>query len=302
MSLFERAWILVTGKGGVGKTSVAAALARLAAGAGRRVLLLESDPRESAHQLLGVPPSGGEVVDAGRGLWLLDLPPRRAADRVIAERVALPAIVRRLRESELYRQFVEGCPGLGEVALLETARQALRGAGDLPRCDLVVVDAPATGHGLELLRAPGLVSGAVGEGPIGEAADRLAGALTDPARTATLCVSLAEEMSVSESLELRAALAADPGIAVDGLVVNGLLPPSTAARSLAQLRREEPAVDLWVRRREAQERQLRRLDAEWRGWRVELPLLAVDGPALIDELGSWLEAGLPGRRAGARRR
>ncbi|HVS13612.1 MAG TPA: ArsA family ATPase [Thermoanaerobaculia bacterium] len=296
MSLFERSWILVTGKGGVGKTSVASALARFAADRGRRVLLLESDPRESAHELLGVPPSGGEAVDAGGGLRLLDLPLERAADRVIGERLGLPALARRLRESELYRHFVDGCPGLGELALLETARQALRGDGGLARCDLVVLDAPATGHGLGLVQAPALVAGAVAEGPIGEAAQRLAEALRAPDHTAVVCVTLAEEMSVGESLELRASLAADPGIAIEGLVVNGLLPPVARPRAFARLRAAEPAVELWIQRRATQERQLRRLDTEWEGRRVELPLVAARGAALIRELAPRIAAGLSNRR------
>jgi anion-transporting ArsA/GET3 family ATPase len=236
------------------------------------------------------------VVDVGGGLRLLDLPPRRAADRVITERIGVPGVARRLRQSELYRHFVGGCPGLGELALLETARQALGGEAGLFRCDLVVIDAPATGHGLGLLRAPGLVARAAVGGPIGAAAEGLADLLTDPGLTAVVCVTLAEEMSVTESIELRDGLAEDPRIGVEALVVNALMPPVGNRRARAALRQAEPAVDLRIHRRAAHQHQLARLDAEWQVERAELPLLAVQGPPLVDEIARQLEDQLPGGR------
>ena len=284
--------VLVTGKGGVGKTTVAAALAGALEERGRRVLLLESDPRESAHELLAVAPSAGNVVSASDALHLLDLPPRRAADRVLEQRIALPGVMRRLRERELYRHFVEGCPGLGEMSLLEIARLALAGDGGLPRVDVVVLDAPASGHGRALLRAPALVAGAVVGGPIAAAATRLSKRIADPTRTAVVVVTLAEEMAVTESLELRAALRADPGVEVGLLAVNGLLPVVENVPRLSRWRRSEPAVELWVQRRAVQEAQLARLAAEWHGERVELPVLAERGRGLLRALTAHLSPAL----------
>jgi anion-transporting ArsA/GET3 family ATPase len=281
----------------VGKSTVAVALARSLERAGRRVLVLESDPRESAHELLGVPPSGGQVVAVGESLSLLDLPPRRAADRVLEQRIALPGVMRRLREMELYRHFVDGCPGLGEMSLLETARLALAGEAGMRRVDVVVVDAPASGHGLSLLRAPGLVAGAVGDGPIARAAGELARWVEDPARCAAVVVTLAEEMPVTESLELRAALHEDPGVEVALLVVNALLPAVEGRRELEPWRRSEPAVELWMARRAAHEKQLARLAQEWPGPRVELPISIERGTELVRALSRRLDASVtPSRR------
>ncbi|HVS64440.1 MAG TPA: ArsA-related P-loop ATPase [Thermoanaerobaculia bacterium] len=288
MDLSRHALVLVTGKGGVGKTTVAAALAHALEACGRRVLLLESDPRESAHELLDVAPSGGRVVEVGERLHLLDLPPRRAADRVLEQRIAVPGVMRRLREKELYRHFVDGCPGLGEMALLETARFALAGEGGLRRVDVVVVDAPASGHGSALLRAPEQVAGAVGGGPIARAASGLADLVSDPAKTAIVVVTLAEEMAVTESLELRAALREDPGVDVALLAVNALLPNVEGVRGLSDWRRSEPAVDLWVARRAMQDAQLARLAEEWTDGRVELPVLSERGVELVQSLASRL--------------
>ena len=87
--MIDKQLLLVTGKGGVGKSAMAAALAVLLAERGRRVLLLEVDPRENAHQMLGLPPSGGEINPAGERLWLQNLKPREALDRIIRERVKI---------------------------------------------------------------------------------------------------------------------------------------------------------------------------------------------------------------------
>ncbi len=282
--------LVVTGKGGVGKTAVAAALARLFSEAGRRVLLLEIDPRESAHQMLACPPSGGEAVAVGRRLFLQNLRPRAVLDQLVGEKLKIGFLARRVLASPVYRSFAEGGPGLRELAVLGHALRAVRGsARGVPKVDLVVLDAPATGHGVALLAAPLLVAEVIEGGPIGRLTGEVAALVRDRRRAAIAAVTLAEEMPVSEALELRQMLTERLGREPDLLAVNRLYPklPSRLTKRPAG---KDAALDLWRERRGVNQAELARVAAGWPGARAELPFLALErGPELVAELGRCLE-------------
>jgi anion-transporting ArsA/GET3 family ATPase len=296
-SLGDRELVVVTGKGGVGKTTAAAALGRLLAARGRRVLLLECDPRESLYRLLGVPPSGGGFVAAGSRLHVQNLRPRDVVDRLVRERIKLGFVVDRVLASPVYRHFVDGAPGMQQAALLGHAMEVVLGrAGrEVPDVDTVVLDAPATGHGVSMLAAPLRVSEVIEEGPVGKLVRELAAFLQDPARTSTVAVTLAEEMPVQETLELAASMRERFGRGPDLVLVNGLYPePSESAT-------DTPETDvhaLWRDRRGAQDRELARLTRSWTGPRVDLPLVpAHDGGQRVDRLVELLREALAEREA-----
>ncbi len=301
--LASRQLVVVTGKGGVGKTTVAVALGAALADAGRRVLVLEVDPRENAHRMLGVPPSGGEVIIVRPRLLLQNLRPRDVLDQLVREQVRIGPVVRRILSSEVYRHFAEGAPGFKELAILGHALRIVRGLervatspgarrGRTPPAgadvDVVVLDAPATGHGLSLLLAPRLTAATVGQGPFGRMAGEVAAMVDDPARTAVVIAAAAEEIPMHEALESLARLRTELGREAQAVVINGLFPavPGTARAKAAF---DDPAGRLWRDRRRVQERELARLDAAWRGPRVDLPLLALDsGPPLVAALAARL--------------
>jgi|HubBroStandDraft_3_1064219.scaffolds.fasta_scaffold19795_2 anion-transporting ArsA/GET3 family ATPase len=292
--------IVVAGKGGVGKTAVSSALGTLLARAGRRTLVLEVDPRDNVHQMLGVEPSGGAIVPAAPRLWAQNLKPGRVLDDIVRERLRIELLARRVLASPIYQHFSAGAPGLQELAILGHALRLVRGRGGegAPELDTVVLDAPATGHGVRLLAAPRLVAEVIRSGPFGALAGELAGWLADDARAGTLVVTQAEEMPVEESLELRAALADLLGREPLALIVNGLYPPlaadesagRTAAGATAAPAVGAPDLDpallaLWRDRRRLNERELAHLAARWPGLRIELPLLPLDrGPGLVTAL------------------
>ncbi len=288
--------VVVTGKGGVGKSVVTAALGRALHRAGRRVLLLETDPRENLHELAGVAPSGGELVALAPGFFLQNLSPQHIIGEIVREHLHVEYLVKKVAASPVFRHFVDAAPGLEELAVLGHALRLVRGY-DRDRAgliDTVVLDAPASGHGLALLRAPAATAAVIDAGPFARMARELEGLVRDPTSSATVVVTAAEEMPVQEALELRDGLRGSLGREPDLLVVNALYPPVTGATGRAT----DPLWQLWQRRRRINERELARLDAEWPSPRLDLPLLPLArGPALVQALTGAFDA-----IAGVRRR
>jgi anion-transporting ArsA/GET3 family ATPase len=287
--LSRRKLLVVTGKGGVGKTAVSAVLGRKLARSGRRVLVVEVDPRENLYQMFGIQPSGGEIIAAGRNLWIQNLKPRQVLDAVVRERLKLELLTKRVLSSSIYQHFAEGAPGLTEVAILGHAWRILyRIEPGAPEVDLIILDAPATGHGVRLLAAPLLVSEVIKNGPFAEMGGELARLISDPERCGIVAVTLAEEMPVQEVLELRQALRAQVSRDPEALVINGLYPPAPAPGEV----RDNELTALWRKRRLLNDRELGRLREAWEGPRIELPQLPMDrGPELIATLQQRLEKG-----------
>lgn len=280
--------VVVTGKGGVGKTTLAAALGRLFADSGRRTLLLEADPRESLHQVLGTEPSGGDLLPAGRNLWLQNLRVQDSVDAMVREKIPITFMANRVLDSPVYQHFIEGAPGIKEAAFLGYAYRMLSGKTK-PRPQVVVVDAPATGHGLTLLTAPGLFAQVIEGSQLGELIAELAAFVADPARCAVVVATLAEEMPVQETLELLTLLKQKMDRSPELIVANALYPPFPARPD-----GDQELLALWQGRRAMNERELDRLREGWRGLLVELPLLPIDrSPALLEALLSHLEGVAP---------
>ena len=205
-ALFSRRLVLLTGKGGVGKSVVGAAIALAARERGKRVLLVEVAAPLEAARLLGGPPSGGREAEVLPGLFTVNLDPAAAMDEYVRHVVKLEMFTRRILESPIYRRFFAAAPGLkelmtlGKIMVLEEARARF---SQRPLWDLVLVDAPATGHGLAFLKVPLAASAAVPVGPIGHNARRVLAMLRDPRRTALVVVAVPEEMAVVEAVQFH---------------------------------------------------------------------------------------------------
>ncbi|HTS88162.1 MAG TPA: ArsA-related P-loop ATPase [Gemmatimonadales bacterium] len=280
--------VVVTGKGGVGKTTVAAALARLLAEGGRRTLLLEIDPRESLHQLLGTEPSGGKIVKVGPRLAVQNLQAQAVIEGLVREKVRVGVLAKKIVASPVFQHFTEGAPGLKEMAILGYALRTVKGEYR-HRADVVVLDAPATGHGASMLSAPLLLAEAIEGGQLGEMAQDLAGLIADPRRCGVVLTTLAEEMPVQELVELVTLLRERMGRPPELVVANALYPPFPANAPAPRSGALTETLALWEQRRAVNERELARLGQAWKGPLVELPLLPVDrGPMLLAQVADAL--------------
>jgi anion-transporting ArsA/GET3 family ATPase len=221
--LLDRRLLVVSGKGGVGKTTVAALLASAAARSGRSVLLVSSDGRGDAAALFGRDDPGyveAELAPSLRGLTT-------GFDPLLSDfvRAAAPLsfVADRILASSTFRYFTRATPGLPELLLLGKIRDVLKrtkGTRRAPRYDLIVLDAPATGHARSLVRIPRAILGTTPAGPLRHIAEDLDRLLADPAQSALVVVAEPAAFAAREAEELSAAAAADAGLATALVVVN----------------------------------------------------------------------------------
>jgi anion-transporting ArsA/GET3 family ATPase len=221
--LLARRLIVLTGKGGVGKSVVGASLALAARARGKRVLLVEVAAPLEAARLLGGPPSKGQVKEVLPGLSTVNLDPAAVMDEYVRHVVPVELLVRRILSSPVYRRFFAAAPGLrelmvlGRIMVFEDARARL---SRRPAWDHIVVDAPASGHGLASLKVPLAASRAIPVGPVGHNARRVLGLLRDPGRTALVLVAVPEEMAVVEAIEFHRLAVEELGIEPAAAVLN----------------------------------------------------------------------------------
>ncbi len=278
--------LFVTGKGGAGKSTIAAALGMAAADRGLRTIVVELSGQSRIARIFGRRGAGMKEIELGESLSSLSIDPREALREYL--RLQLGPLGSALMASRAFGYLTAAAPGLSELVTigkiweLAGGRRQTRGA---VRYDLVIVDGPSSGQCLALLRSPATYAEIARAGPVARQARAIADTLTAADLTGVLIVALAEELAVRETLILREQLAHSPGVAVDGVLANRVYPRrfdddefglvARAVDSTPDLLRRtalHAALSQHIRRK-AQQRQLASLAARTGEPPLELPMM-----------------------------
>jgi anion-transporting ArsA/GET3 family ATPase len=226
-ALLEKRLVIVTGKGGVGKSTVALALGLAAAKSGKRTILCEVSAQERLSRVFHHAEVGFHETKMEKNLWAISIDP----DEAMREYVLLALRVRAMRDllfrSRIFTYLTAATPGLRELVTIgkiwELA-QLDRKVKEGRKYDLVVVDAPATGNGVAFLQTPRTFANVARVGPIAGQAQALDSFITNHRKTGVAIVALPEEMPVNETAALERDLTESVGASVDRIWMNGLYP------------------------------------------------------------------------------
>ena len=314
---------IVAGKGGVGKTTVSAALARMASLAGLRVLIVEVEGRSGLGAAFGragaldyaeeVLVGAGHPAGAGE-IRARTITPDDALLEYLQEH-GMRRISRRLIRTGAIEVVATAAPGIKDILVLGKVKQLERAAADGPGPDLIVIDAPAAGHAVTFLQSAHGLLDAVRVGPIRTQAQEVVDLLTDPDRCQVLLVTLPEETPVNELVETAYSLEDKVGIKLGPVVVNGIYPslegldvdPAEAAAAAGiELRPTEiealrRAAAFRLQRGRLQNEQIDRLASALPLPQLRLPYVFTEeiGPHDVDTLAAALGDGVGGLHASA---
>ncbi|MBX5483388.1 MAG: ArsA family ATPase [Myxococcaceae bacterium] len=273
----QRLWV-VSGKGGVGKSTVTAALALASARQGHRTLVCEINVQERISAFLERPEVGPEIRQLDPNLFAVNVRPEEAMREYALMIVRFERVYRTVFENRLVKYFLRFIPSLQELVLLGKVLFHLqeKTADGRWKWDRIIMDAPATGHAITFLNVPQVILDTVPPGPMATQAERMRDLLTDPQTTAAILVTLPEEMPVNETVDLYRAMGRQLQIHPRAVVLNMYVGDRFGAGDLEQVPASlRDLVRDHMCREELSAKARARLEAE-----LELPVIAV--PRLFD--------------------
>lgn len=252
MDFLNRRLIIVAGKGGVGKTTVAVALGIAAARGGKNALIAETGGADAVGPLFGHGRLGNEPQQIAPRIQGATIDPKAELANYVQEHIGGGFIANRITGATLFEAVAEAAPGLREIMTLGRIWRWERERTDAgtPRYDLIVVDGPATGHGLSLLSQPQALVDMLRAGPLVGQIHDVQILLRDPEKTRLLPVTLPEELPVNETILLVRRARRDLRMTMDSVVVNAVYPDRFLDKDgarIAELADKPPSGDPSVR-------------------------------------------------------
>jgi anion-transporting ArsA/GET3 family ATPase len=222
--ILDKRLVFVTGKGGVGKSTVATALGLVGARRGLRTIVVELASQERLQRAFRKGGAHFQEVELAPKLFTISIDPQQSMEEYL--RIKAGPMGGMLGHSRIFQGFAMATPGMRELLSIgkiwELAQLQRKTRGAAPY-DFVIVDAPATGHGVGILKTPKTFAEIARVGPIAHQGREMHATITDRSFTSIVAVALPEEMPVNETIQLRDALN-DEGFALDLVVLNGLYP------------------------------------------------------------------------------
>ncbi len=215
------------GKGGVGKTTVSVSIGLAAARLGKKVLLVETGKADTIAPFFRMNSLSNIPVVVHENVWAVRVDPRRELDEYVQAHVGSSFIAKQITNSKLYDHLAEATPGIKEVMTLGRIwrwEQSKEKNGTLT-FDMIVIDSPATGHGLSLLRLPQTVTEMVRVGPIFSQTKMILDMLQNQALTWLTVVTLPEELPVNEAMQFNTISSNELNMPVQLFFLNGVYPP-----------------------------------------------------------------------------
>lgn len=237
--ILKKRLLFVSGKGGVGKTTIAMTLALLAARQKKHTLIVEVNSAGQVAQRFKAHVDGFDEVPLAPYITGINILPQRCFEDYVLMRVKFRAIYKAFFDNQLVSNFIGAVPGLNEILMLgkifDLERQKKSKVSSTKKYDLIIVDAPATGHGLSALEVPQVILSAVKVGPLRWHARDISDLLQDKDKTIFCLTTLAEEMPVSESHEYLTTLRDKDLIPTGPVFINAVMPGVEKVKKPQQL-------------------------------------------------------------------